>query len=76
MLILCRFALPDLSTWESGNIVSLIIWSMAVRAWYFWDIFTCSNYFSYFSVKYLGSSSITDGITMSCSFSPEFMMSG
>ena len=46
-----------------------------IRAWSFWYFFTNSNHFSDFCVKYVGSSPITGGITMSRSFSQEFIMS-
>ena len=49
---------------------------MAMRALSFWDFLTSSNHFPDFSVKYVGSSPMTEGIAMRFSLRPEFMISG
>ena len=60
--MLCRLDRPGLSTWESGNIVSLITWSISCLAWSFLVFFTITSHLPDFVVTYVGSRPITEVI--------------
>ena len=72
-MILCIFDRPGIFVWKSGNRVSLITVSIALLVWSFGDFFTTTNHFSEASVKYVGSSPITVGISSSHVLIPAFI---
>ena len=73
-LILCLFDLSGLSICEFRNNVSLITVSIALLVWYFCIFLTSTNRFPEDSVKYVGSSPITHGISRSRVLIPAFIV--
>ena len=74
--MLCRLDRPSFSTCESGNIVSLITWSISCLVWSLLDFLTMTSHLPDFFVRYVGSRPITEVIARSRYFRLDCIISG